>query len=121
MFNGGTDLDVDCSLTSFILTAVSDPKKAMANIYQKIPLFRDWPLHEDGDIGLIPASVATFGKEHSANWGNETYIPKVEVPLAYGEVDHSFSTDISRAKKVDSWKNVRNLFRASPLLTSICT
>ncbi len=78
----------------------------MEDIYKQIPIFRDWPLHGEGDAGLIPAQVAEYGQEHSAHWSNESRIPKHKEPLAFGDVDHSFSTDISRAKKVDSWKQV---------------
>jgi hypothetical protein len=78
----------------------------MEHVYSQIPIFRDWPLHGEGDAGLIPSEVAEYGREHSAHWSNESRIPQHKEPLAFGDVDHSFSTDISRAKKVDSWKQV---------------
>ena len=81
---------------------MASPRDAVFSLYQSIPAFASWPLEEG--TREFPRSVEEYGTRHVAGWANVTHEERKR--WSGHTIMHRYSTDVSRAKHVNEWKEV---------------
>jgi hypothetical protein len=92
------------TLVTTVCLAVTFPREAVSALYDKIDAFKAWPL--ESGMTDFPRSVEEYGMRHVAGWSNVTHEERKR--WSGHTIMHRYSTDVSRAKHVHEWKEVRN-------------